>query len=204
MRKTIYLLCAFISLSAATVVGQKKAFAIEDLYKVRSVGAPALSPDGMHIAFTVTNSDLQKGKSLTDIYVMDSDGQNKKQITTTGKGNSNPTWKNDSKSLYYTSSASGSTQVYLYTFADNQSKKITDFSMGVNDPVLSPDNKLIAFSAEVYPECGADSKKNALTDSLATNGPVQAYVADQLLFRHWTDYAAGKASHIIVFNVETN
>lgn len=90
MRKTIYLLCAFISLSAATVVGQKKAFAIEDLYKVRSVGAPALSPDGMHIAFTVTNSDLQKGKSLTDIYVMDSDGQNKNKLPLPEKETATP------------------------------------------------------------------------------------------------------------------
>ena len=203
MRKSIYLLFVLIGLSAVNVVGQKKAFAIEDLYKIKGVGAPVLSPDGLHIAYTVSNYDLPKGKTYTDIYVMDPDGQNKKQITTTGKGNSNPTWTSDSKSFYFTSLASGSSQVYLYSFTNNQSKQITDFSMGANDPVLSPDNKLIAFSSEVYPECGADSQKNVLTDSLATNGPVQAYVADQLLFRHWTDYAAGKASHIIMFNVET-
>jgi Dipeptidyl aminopeptidases/acylaminoacyl-peptidases len=202
MKKIIYLLSAIVGLSASPAAAQKKAFAIEDLYKIHGVGAPVISPDGTHIALTVTNYDLPKGKSLTDIYVMDLDGSNKKQITDNGKGNSNPIWTADSKNLYYVSSVSGSAQVYLYNFAGKQSKKITDFSMGVNDPVLSPDNKLIAFSAEVYPECGADSKKNALTDSLATNGPVQAYVADQLLFRHWTDYAAGKASHIIMFNLE--
>ena len=203
MRKIIYFLFAITILWAGTSMAQKKAFAIEDLYKIHSVGAPVISPDRMHLAFTVTDYDLPKGKSLTDIYVMDLDGSNKKQITNDGKGNSNPLWTSDSKCLYYVSSASGTSQVYIYTFAGNQSKKITDFSMGVNSPVLSPDNKLIAFSSEIYPECGADSKKNAMTDSLATNGPVQAYVADQLLFRHWTDYAAGKASHIILYNIKT-
>ncbi|MDP4238908.1 MAG: S9 family peptidase [Bacteroidota bacterium] len=202
MRKVIYALAFFLALSAGTIPAQKKAFAIEDLYKIHSVGAPVISPDGKLIAFTVTNYDLPKGKSMTDIYVMDLDGNNKKKVTDNGKSNNNPLWTSDSKGLYFVSTASGTPQVYLYTFAGKESKKITDFSMGVNSPVLSPDNKLIAFSSEVYPECGADSKKNALTDSLAVNGPVQAYVADKLLFRHWTDYAAGKASHIILYNVQ--
>lgn len=203
MKKIIYLLSIIITISAGTASAQKKAFTIEDLYKIQNVGAPVISPDGTHIAFTVTNFDLHKGKTMTDIYVMDSDGNNRKQLTENGKGNSNPLWTSDSKSIYYVSSATGKVQVYCYSFTDNQSKKITDFSMGVNDPVLSPDNKLIAFSSEIYPECGADSKKNAETDSLAIHGPVQAYVADQLLFRHWTDYTAGKYSHIIIYNIES-
>jgi len=202
MRKVIYFLSVFISLSAVTAGAQKKAFAIADLYKIQSVGAPVISPDGKLMALTVTSYDMPKGKSMTDIYVMDLDGKNKQQITDNGKGNSNQLWTSDSKSLYYLSSATDSSQVYLYSFAGKQSTKVTDFSMGVNSPVLSPDNKMIVFSAEVYPECGVDSKKNALTDSLATNGPVQAYVADELLFRHWTDYSAGKASHIILFRVD--
>lgn len=203
MRKIIYLLSVFICLSAGTVSAEKKAFSIDDLYKIKNVGAPVVSPDGKHVAFTLTSYDLPKGKSMTDIYVMDPDGQNKKQITENGKGNYNPLWTNDSKSIYFVSTESGSAQVYLYTFNDNKTAKITDFSMGVSDPVLSPDNKLIAFSSEVYPECGADSKKNAEADSLATHGPVQAYVADHLLYRHWTDYAAGKNSHILLYNTET-
>ncbi len=202
MKKIIYLLSALI-LFSGSAFAQKKAFAIEDLYKVQYPGAPTLSPDGKQIAFTVTKYDLPKGKSMTDIYLMDVDGRNQKQITNNGKSNFNPIWTNDSKSLYFVSTQSGAPQVYLYSLKDSESKKITDFSMGVSSPVLSPDNKLIAFSSEVYPECGADSKMNALTDSLATNGPVQAYMADELLFRHWTDYSAGKYSHIIIFNLET-
>jgi len=203
MKRIIQLLSVVLCMAAIHATAQKKAFAIEDLYKIHPVGTPVVSPDGKRIVHTLTSYNLPKGKSMTDIYVMDTDGKNSANITDNGKSNTNPIWIADSKSIYYTSTVSGSSQVYLYTFNDKKSTQVTDFSMGVSDPVLSPDNKLIAFSAEVYPECGADSKRNAEFDSLATNGPVQAYVADHLLFRHWTDYAAGKCSHIILFNTET-
>lgn len=203
MKRFICLLFASLCFSAVIFSSQKKAFTIEDLYKVKYSGNPVVAPDGSKIAHTVTVSDLHKGKSMTDIYVMNTDGSCKAKITDDGKS-SNPIWTRDGKGIYYVSSISGKPQVYLYTFADSLQKKITDFSMGISDPKLSPDNKLIAFSAEVYPECGADSKANAFSDSLAENGPCQAYVADKLLFRHWTDYAAGKCSHIIIFNIDTN
>jgi dipeptidyl aminopeptidase/acylaminoacyl peptidase len=134
---------------------------------------------------------------------MNADGSNVTPVTTDHKGNYDPIWTSDSKNLYYVSTASGTPQMVHYSFATGKSKQVTDFSMGVGAPVLSPNNKLIAFSAKVYPDCGANSKCNARFDSLSNNGPIQAYVADHLLFRHWTQYAKGKYSHIIVFNTET-
>lgn len=191
-------------LIVATISGyaQKKAFEIADLYKIQSVGVPVLSPDAKKIAFTLSKSNLKEGKSNTQIWLMDADGKNQVQITDGTKSSYDPTWSKDGQKLYYVSSAKGAAQVFVYTFADKSSKQLTDFSMGVNAPVLSPDNQLIAFSSEVYPECGADSKCNAWTDSLAVHGPAQAYMADELLFRHWTDYSAGKYSHIFIFNIE--
>jgi len=203
MKNFFHLFIAVFLLSSGTAFSQKRAFTIADLYKIHYPGAPVVSPDGLHVALTVTSYDLPKGKSATAIYVMDPDGQNSKQITDNDKSNSNPLWTSDSKSLYYVSTTTGTPQVFRYAFADGKSTQITDFSMGVSDPVLSPNDQLIAFSSEVYPECGADSECNAKTDSLAMNGPVQAYVADQLLFRHWTTYAAGKYSHILIFDTKT-
>ena len=200
MKHLVVVLTILVAFSG-NVFSQKRAFTLDDLYKVQYPGGPEISPNGKEIAFTVTHSDLPKAKTYTNIWVMDADGQNSRQLTHDGMSYS-PFWTSDGQHLYYLSAKPGTSQVFSYSFANAQMSQITDFSMGVSAPVLSPNNQLIAFSSEVYPECGADSKANALNDSLAQHGPVQAVMTDHLLFRHWTHYTSEKHSHILLFNIQ--
>lgn len=200
MKKLNLLFLLVVCFTATSVYAQKRAFTIADLYKVRYVSGPVISSDGNHIALVESGADLPAGKSYSNIYVMDVDGSNKTAITTDGKS-FEPFWGNDAKNLYFVSTRSGSSQIYCYSSEDGKVLQVTDFSMGVENPVLSPDNKMLAFSSTVYPECGANSQANKETDSIAINGPVQAYLADHLLYRHWTEYSAGKCTHIIIYNL---
>ena len=79
-QQLILILLCISSISFAST-SQKKAFSIEDLYKIKSVGAPVLSPDGSKIAYSIGSSNLTTGKSKTDIYLMDADGKNHTQLT---------------------------------------------------------------------------------------------------------------------------
>jgi dipeptidyl aminopeptidase/acylaminoacyl peptidase len=198
--RRFFLTVLLTTLSVACMFAQKRVFTIADLYKLRSVSGITVSPDGTKIAYAQSASDLSKAKTMIDVYVMNCDGSHVTQLTTDRKSYS-PVWGKDGKDVYYVSSESGSSQMYRYSLENKKSEKLTDFSMGVDAPVLSPDNQLIAFTAKVYPECGADSKANQLADSIASNGPVQAYLADHLLYRHWTEYSAGKCSHIILYDI---
>lgn len=203
MKHAIYSAILLLTLFfAVTAQASKRAFAIEDIYKIKNTGAPGLSPDGSKILFTLSESQMAEGTNKTSIWIMNSDGNDQKEIIENGKSNYEPVWSMDGKSFFYTSTKDGVPQIYRYSLSDASSTKITDFSMGVSAPVISPDNRLIAFSAEVYPDCGADSWANAIADSLARNGSVQAYLANELLYRHWTDYSAGKYSHIILYDIE--
>lgn len=193
----LFLLCSFF---AGNAFSEKRAFTLDDLYQLKSPGGPTLSPDGKTLAYTVSRADMKAGKSFTDIFLMSPDGSNAVQITDNGISYS-PFWDTTGQTLYFLSAAAGAPQVYAYSVSSKEKKQITDFSMGVQAPVLSPDGKLIAFSAEVYPEYGADSDANALADSLMANGPTQAVLADSLFLRHWTDYTTEKCSHILLFNL---
>ena len=187
------LITALTLLATCTVMAQKRAFTIEDLYRVQSVSSPTISKDG-RLAYAVSRSDLKAHKSYTNVMV---DGQ---PVTTDGKSFS-PIWSQLDQSLYYLSYADGTTQVYRY--ADGKAEKLTDYALGVDGVTISPDGNLIAFAAEVLPEIGgADGQANKTAYEKKAQNPIQAHLADSLFLRHWTDYADGKYWHIIVYNIK--
>ena len=58
---------------------QKRAFTIEDLYRVKGVSSVSLSPDGKTVCYTASSSDLKNQKSGSDIYIMNADGSHAKE-----------------------------------------------------------------------------------------------------------------------------
>ena len=195
--------CVFLwvlTISVLSVCAQKRAFTIADVYRIQNVYGIKLSPDGKKLAFSLSKSDLESTTSENNVYVMDCEsGAEPKAITTDGKSYG-ATWSKDGKSIFLTSYASGKSQVCRYDFVNNEINQITDFELGVDGAVISPDNRYIAFGAEVYPEYGADGKANAQAIAKKEGGPLHAHIANQLLYRHWTSYADGKYMHVIVYD----
>jgi dipeptidyl aminopeptidase/acylaminoacyl peptidase len=179
-----------------SINAQKKAFTIEDLYKIKNVSAPVLSNADDRIAFSVSESSLAEGKTQTTVYVMNPNGSGLKNISEKVKNPSSPFWSKDDR-LYFMSAG----QVYQYSFDSNEATQITDFYAGVSDPVLSKDGKYIAFTTDLYPECGADNDCNKKLAESTSKGPLQAYIADELLFRHWTEYKGGKETYLVLYDL---
>ena len=184
---------------AAMSFPQKRAFTIEDLYKVKNVSVPVLSNSGEKIAFTVSESDLPKGKTINTVYVMNKNGSSLINVSEKIEGANSPFWSS-SDELYLMNKG----QVYKYSFDTGEATQVTDFYAGVSDPVLSNDERYLAFTAELFPECGTDNDCNKRLDESTKNGPMQAYIADELLFRHWTDYKGEKESYLVLFDIKEN
>ena len=178
---------------------QKRAFTIEDLYKVKNVSVPVLSNSGEKIAFTVSESDLSKGKTSTIVYIMNTNGSSLVNVSEKIPEANSPFWSSTDE-LYLMNIG----QVYKYSFDTEEATQVTDFYAGVSDPVLSNDGRYLAFTAELFPECGTDNDCNKRLDESTSNGPMQAYIADELLFRHWTDYKGEKESYLVLFDIKEN
>lgn len=194
-----YLSVFLLLIISVSISAQKRAFTIEDLYKVKNVSSPVLSNSGDKIAYTVSESDLSTGKTINTVYVMNTIGSSLASISDKVPGAYSPFWSSDDE-LFLMNKG----QVYKYSFETNEAVQVTDFYAGVSDPVLSNDGRYIAFTAELFPECGVDNECNKRLEESSSNGPMQAYIADELLFRHWTDYKGEKESFLVLFDIKEN
>jgi dipeptidyl aminopeptidase/acylaminoacyl peptidase len=202
MRKV--LVVVLLIMSAGIGFGQKKPFAIEDLYKIKSVSNPQISPDGKKIAFVVAESNLQKGKTNSELYVIDADGSNLKRMTNNPASDAHPRWASDGKSILFTSSRKDGQQAWLLPADGGEPKQLTTFSMGVSDPEWMENGKSFIFTSDVFPECGADDACNKKNDTGLSEGPIKAHMTDRLLYRHWTSWKDGKRTHTFVFDIGKN
>jgi len=181
----------------------KRRFTIEDLYRLRTIEGVHLSPDGRMVAFTVITSELAKAKRTKHIWMMDTDGGNARQFTHSEKDESAAVFSADGKWMAFISSRDGDENLYVMPTTGGEAQQLTHISTGVSDPLWSPDGKWIAFSSDVYPECGADDACNKKIAQRWSKGPLQAHMADGLLYRHWTEWKDGKRTHILLAEVST-
>ena len=133
-------------LAAAPLLAQeKRPLRIDDLFALRDVGDPDLSPDGAQVAFTVRSLDPKKDKSDTDIYMVPVAGGDALRLTASPKAETRPRWSPDGKYLAFLSGREGKkSQVFLLPRAGGEAQKITDFKGGVSDLAWSPDGGRLA------------------------------------------------------------
>src|SRR5947199_68376 len=121
---------ALLFVAAVALAQSKRAFTIEDLYKVKSVSELTLSPDGRTLAFTVGTSDLPHAKRTAKVWLMDVDGQNARAVTN-GEGDSSPHFSPDGKQLAFVRDSN----IYLLPLAGGEARQLTSISTGVADPL---------------------------------------------------------------------
>ncbi|HEX7150152.1 MAG TPA: S9 family peptidase [Thermoanaerobaculia bacterium] len=195
--KTRSLAVLFAVLISFPVAAQKRAFTLEDLYRLKSVSDLEVSPDGRMLSFSVTSSDFPRAKRTTTLWVMNADGSEQRQLTS-GEHDGNGRFSPDGRTLLFLRDGN----IFLLPLRGGEARQLTTISTGVSDPVWSPDSKWIAFSSDVYPKCGADEACNKRIATRVEEGKLNAHMSDELLFRHWNAYRGGMRTHTFVVGVE--
>ncbi|MSP13153.1 MAG: S9 family peptidase [Chloroflexi bacterium] len=125
----------------------------EDIFRVRWIDDPQLSPDGQCVAFVVSGLDRQSDASTSQIYIMALDGSHPILITPLDARESNPRWSPDSRHLALISDRSGAPQLWSVAFAGGArpgaATQLTSTPYGVSNPCWSPDGCHIVFVAAI-------------------------------------------------------
>ncbi len=181
----------------------KAPFQLQDIYRVTWLSGLDVSPGGDAILVARTTSDLEAATRQRHIWRMDADGSNLAQLTSGDGQDWSPRWAPDGSRIAFLSSRSGAANVYVMAPDGSDVRQVTELSLGVGGFAWSPDGRLLAVDTTIYPECGIDDGCNRLRDRLRTEGPLQAHVADDLLYRHWDDWIDGRRTALLLVNLET-
>ena len=99
----------------------------------------AISPKGDKIAFAY------KG----DIYVVDSEGGQARQLTTNSSYDSSPIWSNDGKYIAFATDRNANFDIYVVSVDGGVAKRVTTNSVSETPLAFSADDSMIYYSASI-------------------------------------------------------
>ncbi|MSP87100.1 MAG: Tol-Pal system protein TolB, partial [Methylotenera sp.] len=100
--------------------------------------APAWSPDGTKLAIVLTYA------ANSQVYTINADGTNLKQLIKSGAIDTEPTWSPDANWIYFSSDRGGRPQIYKVSSAGGEVQRVTFEGTYNLSPRLSPDGKSLA------------------------------------------------------------
>ncbi|MBH1960773.1 MAG: S9 family peptidase [Flavobacteriia bacterium] len=175
-----------LSVAAPFLMNAQNVMTPEILWTLNKIGVSAVSPDQSSLIYTIGKTDLKTEKNNKKTYffnIKNAEAANldlgKKALIQWDK---NGIYAQEGDKIYLSKDA-GKTWAEFYTIGE------------VDNIVISPDGKKIAFSKQVLVEkvMGKDKYQDVPKSS--------AHIYTDLNHRHWDYFSEGKYNHVFVVNV---
>ena len=153
----------------------------EALWAMGRIGGISPSPDNKHIAYTVSYYSVPQNKSNTDIFVMNADGTDNVQLTSTPYSESQPTWIKNGQKLAYLSNESGTSQVWEMNPDGTDRHPLTNYADGIEGFAFSPDGQKLLFISQV-------KTVKSTADKYPDLPQASGIIVDDLMYKHWDEW----------------
>ncbi len=204
------LLALPLAASAQQPPAAPRAITIDDLFQIREVQDPQLSPDAQWVAYTVETSALKDDKSEERIWMVPTAGGEAVSMTAEHVSSSHPRWSPDGKYLALLSARDeGKTQVWLLNRIGGEAQRLTDTAQDVDSFVWSPDcRRLVLVLRDATPEeLEAAKDKDKSKDKEEGNKEKKPkaqkpWVIDRLQFKEdEVGYLDRRRTHLYIFDL---
>jgi dipeptidyl aminopeptidase/acylaminoacyl peptidase len=194
-----FLLSLFLLL-IPSVAAEKRAITHEDVWTMKRVSGPAVSPDGKWAVVSVTEPAYDDSKTASDLWIVPVEGGAPPRRLTNTKGSEGGyVFSPDSTRIAFTARREGdeANQVYVLPLQGGEAAPVTNISTGASDPKWRPDGKAILFQSRVYP--GAmDDEANKKSAAEHKSRKYNARAFDTFPFRHWDRWLDDLRPHVFV------
>ncbi len=130
----------------------------EDLFRFQILQDARLSPNGRHVAYSVSNVDPDRDQECAAIRLVDLASGEDRRLTAGASLDTHPVWSPDGAQLAFFSTRSGTRQLFTISIDGGEPDQLTELPQGLGrGPTWSPDGRYIAFSArpgasQVFPD----------------------------------------------------
>ena len=221
MRRIVGGVLVLLLMATPTSAQETRTLEIDDLFHLRSVGSPKISPDGQWVAYTVSTADLEEDDSTTRLWMIPREGGDPLPMTLEGKSVSSPAWSPDGRWLSFLASRDeadddATTQVWALDRRGGEARQLTHLNEGVRDYRWSPDGSRLLLTVR-DPENGvAVSLEGEETDGGSDteagagvgvgedqDAPApEPHVIDRLQFkRDYAGYLDRRRTHLYVYDL---
>ena len=170
-----------------------------DLYHIKDVRDPQISPDGGWVAYTVSTIDSAKDKSDNDVWMTSWDGATTIRVTSSPESDSTPRWSPDGRYLAFLSGRQEGkgAQIWLLDRRGGEAQRVSQLRGGVSEFAWSPDSKRMILVVD------EETDSIARKDTAEHKTPKPIVINRYNFKRDVAGYLGTKRSHLSLFDVET-
>lgn len=187
MKKNI--LVSIIMLITTPLIAQQKLSA-EKLWQLGRVSGDVINKKKNEVIYSVNSVNIEENKGNKNTFAISLKNGNPKQINTENESITIVNIYQD-KLIYLKND-----QLWSCSLDYTKHKQLTNLKGGIENPKISPDGKHILFTKETL--VVKTEAKDIYNDLPKAN----AYVFNDLNYRHWDTWEEGKFSHIYIADFE--
>lgn len=184
----------WLAVLAAPLVAQKRPITHADVWTMKRVGDPAVSPDGRLLVFSVIEPDYDPARQVSDLWIVPADGSAPpKRLTATKGPESGAVFSPDGKTLAFSAKREGdeAAQIYLLPLDGGEARRFTTDPNGASNPQWRPDGRALLYESEVDP-VAAERKTRKWS----------ARVYDTFPIRYWNAWLDEKRPTVLVQEID--
>ena len=153
----------------------------EVLYSFGRISDIQVSPDKSKVLYGVTYVSIEQNKTNRELFTINADGTDKKQITKTSTSENNAVWVKNGTKIAFLSSEKESPQIWEMNADGTNRMQISDIEGGISSFSYSPDEKKILIIKNVkYGERTSDKYPDLPKAS--------GRIIDDLMYKHWSEW----------------